>query len=210
MNYIQQLNEFDRWLEANTLPAASQLLYYRLLAISNRCGWPEWIAVDVNRLMTITGVSKNTALAARDNLASAGFINIRKGKKGSPSKIKILCKYYTENETVSCTVSCTENETVSCTHNKTKLNKTNISSVDDITKRARFIPPSVGQIKAYCDERGNKVDAQRFFDFYSAKGWMIGKNKVKDWRACVRTWENQKDKTQASYDLDTEKELIGY
>ena len=52
-----------------------------------------------------------------------------------------------------------------------------------------FVPPSVEEVDAYCRERRNSVDAEQFIDFYAAKGWMIGKNKMKDWRAAVRTWE---------------------
>lgn len=53
----------------------------------------------------------------------------------------------------------------------------------------RFTKPSVSEIRDYCDERNNGIDAQEFFDFYEAKGWMIGRSPMKDWRACVRTWE---------------------
>jgi hypothetical protein len=56
----------------------------------------------------------------------------------------------------------------------------------------RFIPPSVDDVKAYCEERGNKVDASSFIDHYAANGWMRGKSKIKDWKACVRTWETPK------------------
>ena len=55
--------------------------------------------------------------------------------------------------------------------------------------RSRFIPPTVEEVRAYCAERGNTIDAQIFVDFYDANGWMRGKNHIKDWRACVRTWE---------------------
>lgn len=54
---------------------------------------------------------------------------------------------------------------------------------------SRFTPPSLEEVKNYCKERKNEINAQNFIDFYSAKGWMIGKNKMKDWRAAVRTWE---------------------
>ena len=55
--------------------------------------------------------------------------------------------------------------------------------------RKPFIPPTVEEVGAYCTERGNNVDPQAFIDFYESKGWMIGKNKMKDWKAAVRTWE---------------------
>lgn len=56
-------------------------------------------------------------------------------------------------------------------------------------RAARFTPPTVEEVKAYCRERENNVDAERFIDFYASKGWKIGKNAMKDWRAAVRTWE---------------------
>lgn len=54
---------------------------------------------------------------------------------------------------------------------------------------SQFIPPNVIEVRAYCNERKNNVDPQRFVDFYTSKGWMVGKTKMKDWRAAVRTWE---------------------
>ena len=53
----------------------------------------------------------------------------------------------------------------------------------------RFTPPTLEEVQAYCIERQNDVDAQRFIDYYSSNGWMVGKNKMKDWKAAVRTWE---------------------
>ena len=56
----------------------------------------------------------------------------------------------------------------------------------------RFTPPSVEQVTEYCKERNNNVDPQSFVDFYTAKGWMVGKNKMRDWKAAVRTWEQNR------------------
>lgn len=58
-----------------------------------------------------------------------------------------------------------------------------------VEKEKRFSPPSVEQIGEYCAERRNGVDPGRFYDYYQSKGWMVGKVKMKDWRAAVRTWE---------------------
>lgn len=69
------------------------------------------------------------------------------------------------------------------------------STVVKGAKRSRFTPPSLDEVKAYCQERGNTVDAQRWLDYYTSNGWMVGKNHMKDWKAAVRTWErgnNQK------------------
>lgn len=59
-------------------------------------------------------------------------------------------------------------------------------------KTSRFVPPTVEEVRAYCQERRNAVDPQRFVDFYTANGWTQGRGKsIKDWRAAVRTWESR-------------------
>lgn len=58
-------------------------------------------------------------------------------------------------------------------------------------KSRAFTAPSIEEISIYCRERNNRVDPQTFFDFYESKGWMVGKNKMKDWKAAVRTWEKR-------------------
>lgn len=57
------------------------------------------------------------------------------------------------------------------------------------TKRKRFEKPSISDIKQYCMERNNNVNAEHFFDYYESNGWKVGKNSMKDWKAAVRTWE---------------------
>ena len=59
-----------------------------------------------------------------------------------------------------------------------------------------FIPPSPEEVQTYCDERNNGINGNTFCDFYQSKDWMIGKNKMKDWRAAVRTWENDRKPKQ--------------
>nr|DAT56465.1 MAG TPA: DnaD like replication protein [Caudoviricetes sp.] len=70
-----------------------------------------------------------------------------------------------------------------------KIEKEIDSSASTTTKRKRFEKPTLSEIKAYCIERGNKVDAQHFFDYYESNGWRVGKNSMKNWQAAVRTWE---------------------
>ena len=83
---------------------------------------------------------------------------------------------------------------VSC-HTEVRLGKVRLGK-DRLDKdnKGRFTPPTLEEVEEYCLERCNNVDPQSFIDFYSSKGWMIGKNKMKDWKAAVRTWErNRKD-----------------
>lgn len=53
----------------------------------------------------------------------------------------------------------------------------------------RFVPPSVDEVRDYCKERGNNIDAESFVDYYTSTGWLVGKKPMKDWKASVRTWE---------------------
>jgi hypothetical protein len=77
--------------------------------------------------------------------------------------------------------------------NKSKVNKRKEKDIYNADKphTHQFIPPSLDEVKVYCQERKNKVDAERWHDFYSSKGWMVGKNKMKDWKAAIRTWERE-------------------
>ena len=52
-----------------------------------------------------------------------------------------------------------------------------------------FVPPTVEEIRAYCQERQNSVSPEKFFSFYESKGWMVGRNKMKNWKAAIVTWE---------------------
>ena len=70
-------------------------------------------------------------------------------------------------------------------------------SKNETQKEKRFIKPTFEEITAYCKERNNSVDPQRFMDFYASNGWKVGKNPMKDWKASVRNWE--KNNNQSSY-----------
>jgi len=66
-----------------------------------------------------------------------------------------------------------------------------------LKKRTGFVKPSVEEIKEYCKERNNTVDGETFFDFYESKGWLVGKTKMKDWKAAVRNWERSENAGKA-------------
>lgn len=59
------------------------------------------------------------------------------------------------------------------------------------TRATRFTPPTVDDVAAYVSEKGYHVNAERFVSFYQQKGWMVGKNRMKDWKAAVRNWETR-------------------
>ena len=63
------------------------------------------------------------------------------------------------------------------------------NSIDKNNNNARFTRPTIEEVRSYCKERNNSVDAERFFNYYESNGWKVGRNSMKDWRACIRTWE---------------------
>lgn len=132
MTYIDYLNAFNRRVEHGHLSPTAQLLYFKLLDVFNVCGWPEWVSVDNFRLMGMVQVAKKDTLwRARDALVSGGFIEYRKGKKGTPSQFKLiqLDQCFWSVFGVECGAECgvecgVENGSQMVPHNKTKTKTT--------------------------------------------------------------------------------------
>ena len=74
------------------------------------------------------------------------------------------------------------------TNNQEPIN--NINTGEKSPKRKAFTPPTLEEVSSYCRERGNSISPERWHDYYSANGWKVGKNQMKDWKAAIRTWEN--------------------
>lgn len=136
MTYIDRLNAFNRWLESNALPGNAQLMYFKLLNVFNRAGWPESVQIDTLRLVQLTGCQKDTAYRARDRLAEAGFISFKKGSKGRPTAY-----FLSDKPTEYPTVNATENPTVSASHIKIKTEKKK--------KKKNFPPNPPGGTSSY-------------------------------------------------------------
>ena len=97
-----------------------------------------------------------------------------------------------------------------CTDN-TNINITN-TNLTDSNKKAFFKKPTLDEVKNYCILRKNNIDSQAFIDFYESKGWQIGKEIMKSWKACVRTWESREKKnpkTMSKIDMQLNEYLKG-
>lgn len=69
-----------------------------------------------------------------------------------------------------------------------------IKEFANFLKEKRSVKPTIDEVKEYCRERKNNVDPQRFFDFYEANGWRVGRNPMKNWKAAIRNWESREIK----------------
>lgn len=120
---------------------------------------------------------------------------VENGKKGGRPKTES-----NQDEPAISTNNLTEpnitdhNQTEQIKLNKTKSNETKLNEMKQTnilpkTPSKRFIKPTVEEVRAYCVERKNGINADTFVSYYESKGWLVGKSPMKDWKACVRTWE---------------------
>lgn len=90
-------------------------------------------------------------------------------------------------------------------------NNNNSITITKNRERGTFVPPTPMEVKAYCIEKGYQVNAERFCAFYESKGWMVGKNKMRSWKAAVAGWhsrEESENKPKESKYLKAIKEII--
>lgn len=142
----------------------------------------------------------------------AGKKGAEHGKKGGRPKKKNPIGVI-ENEKEKTPLGLLEKTPMPLSNETPNVNVNVNDNVNDNKKINNIIPPKLEWIKEYCKERGNKIDAETFYDFYESKNWFVGKTKMKDWQACVRTWEkNRNDKSdgmqRTKYDFNELQKMI--
>ena len=172
-----------------SLPPNAKLLYGEITALCNVEGYC-WASnkyfADLYGVSTVSISKWINALANRGYISSQ--IIYKEGTKEIDKRyITIIYDPIKENFNTSIKEKLKDNNT---SFNNT-FNNTNeyIEIKDKPPTRTRFIPPKREEVQAYCQERQNDVDVERFVDYYTSNGWMVGKNRMKDWKAAVRTWE---------------------
>ena len=109
------------------------------------------------------------------------------GKKGGRPKTQ-------QNPNEPTETQINPNEPTETLKEKKRKEKENNEKKSPSEIYRRFTPPTIQEVMDYCKERGNNVDPERFVDFYSSKGWKVGNQPMKDWKAAVRTWEKSEKK----------------
>jgi len=165
----------------------AKLLYAEITALCNMNGKCTASTEYFCRLYEVSKVSVQKWLK---NLEDNN--HIRRVNKYKPHSKQIECRVIT-------LVNIPSKEKLT---DNTNINITNTNLTDSNTKGS-FVKPTIIYIKEYCKERKNNVDAETFFDFYESKDWLIGKNKMKDWKACVRTWEKSRNNKNNTNDRTT-------
>jgi len=188
-NYTQIPNEiFDDYMDKLTGAELKVLLKI----CRNTFGWQKEIdKISISQIEKSTGLGKTIIISAVKKLEKLDLIEAyREDKKSTSYMIKVdvvqkVNKGCSESEQEGHK-SCSESE-----HTKEILKET-------IKRKGKNIPPSIQEIQEYLQEKNIKsFTADTFFNFYESKGWHVGKNKMTDWRAAVRTWAS-KDKPAES------------
>lgn len=171
MSYIDFLNAFERFCETHTLLPSSILLYYKLLCVANRCGWPDWFGIDNDRLMFALQTRDNKKLMrARKQLLDCKIIAYQRGRKGVPGRYHLCDDFY------SAPVYA-PTKTPDILRQRQK-------------QRPECAPPSLEQVMDFCAQFAKDVDANRFFHYYAARGWRVAGAPMQDWQAAVKSWSS--------------------
>ena len=133
MNYIAELNAFERALETVRLPGNAQLLWYKLMCLANKSNWAEWIEVDNGRLAGMLGIHRNSVISARDKLVERNFISYQRGKGRGIGRYKIHSLMRKSNASTndlmhknsasSCASTCASNCASNCAEEQKKEKK---------------------------------------------------------------------------------------
>lgn len=188
--------EWEWYSDVNT----SRLFLHCLLKANWKAGRWHGINIEPGQFPTsLQSLADETCLTVRqvrvalDHLKMTGEVSVKRHSKCSVITINNWDGYQGSDKqnvtqmTAKRQTECHDDGTKTTTLKEYKEDK-NINN-----NNIKFVPPTVDEVRAYCLERKNNVDPESFVSFYESKGWMIGKNKMKDWKAAVRTWE-QKEK----------------
>lgn len=163
------------------------LLYGLVWAFSNERGfcWASNAAL-AERLH----VSKSRLSHLVSELRRHGFVRLQTDPE---TGVRHICPVAKNNEGIAnfSYTHCRKQQDPSLNSATGEYKQIINKSTDTPATRKRFQPPSVSEVADYCRERGNTINAEQFVDFYEARGWKLGRQTMRDWKAAVRTWERR-------------------
>lgn len=208
MRFIKLYEKITEWEWYDDTPTFRVFTHLLLTANWKDTNWHGIKIKRGQRVISFRGLAKETGLTERqvrtaiEHLKSTHELTQVSTHHYTTVTIENYEKYQgelnttdTPTDTPTDTAPTSDIEYIELIEDKEK-NTTYSKRKTDLPLRKQ-IPPTVEMVRAYCLERGNNVDAEKFCDFYESKNWFVGKNKMKDWQAAVRTWEKQDGKSDA-------------
>ena len=158
---------------------------------------------SIEKLSINTGLSVRSVRTCLDRLKKSGEIDVQTTNKGTKIIVNKWdfyqglddeCDMPADTSTDTPTDKRPTNDRQTADKQTTTLiedkNIRRVEVVEVVDKNnKKFVRPSIEEVADYCYERGGLVDPQAWYDYYESNGWKVGKNSMKDWKACVRTWE---------------------
>lgn len=194
MNYIELINLFWQVRRKVRLSSSEADLYYFLMQESNARQWENPFECTNGIICATIGFSEKTMIDARNRLKEKGLIDFEAGQRRLRSPVYTLLYNPKGSKPASKKKTKRVGKGVSATSGKNGA-------------KSAFVVPTFEEVRAYCTQRGGRVDARKFVDFYTAKDWMIGRNKMKNWQAAVRTWEKSEAYMQPVAECKQQKNL---
>jgi len=188
--FAKKVIESGRFLR---MPPTSRLLYYDLGMAADDDG-----IVEAYSVIKMDGCTEDDLRV----LVAKGFVRIL-----NEDLVSIITDWKTNNTIQkdryhpSIYASLVSNLDTECIQPVSNLEteikvKDKIKIKDNKERTKRFVPPTLEEVESYCKERNNGVNPRRWYDHYQAVGWKVGRNPMKDWKAAVRKWEEDKPKKE--------------
>ena len=197
-NYVH----IEGWMRTDFNLKGNELLTYAVVYGFTQDGL-HWFSGSRQYIADWAGCSKATISRALASLTEAGLLVKRTRNENGMTFNDFRAVPPTQFDDGGCTQNEQGGVLKMSTH--TIERDTNKETIDIQGKRKRFIPPTVEEVRAYCQARNNSINPQHFVDYYTANGWMVGRSKMKDWQATVRTWESREKKQPFQQKQDTRK-----
>lgn len=188
MNYIKQLNAFYKIVPIKQISPNAKNLYETLMYINSSCYWKSDFTVANLYLMTLTGLNKQAIYRARNELIQKELIEFKKGINQNEAGRYTIVEFVTADDTAYVTADDTPNDTPNDTADDT-INKQNKTKQKRKNIKKEFVPPTFEEIERYVLEKKLKVNAKKFYDYFTEGDWIDSKgNRVKNWKQKILTW----------------------
>jgi hypothetical protein len=194
----RKILDWEWWSDVNT----SRVFFYLILIASWRD--TRWKGQEVKRgtvitslasLVAGTNLTPNEVRTAIKHLLSTGEITKQSTNRNTLIYIVNYDYYQTFSQTDDKPLtneSQTINKPLTTSEEDNKDKESKKVNNNTLGGARKFVRPSVEEVQEYCNSRNNGIDGSEFVDFYESKGWKIGKDSMKDWKAAVRTWERKR------------------
>jgi len=205
IKFHRSILNWEWWHDINVF----RLFTYLLLKANHKA--KSWRGINIKRGQLITSLpslEKQTGLSVQQirtalmKLKSTGELTEQSTNKYRLITLVNYCEYQgtdkdsNRQKNIQDNRQSTGNQQASNRLATANKNDKNIKN-ERIKTNTAFAKPTIQEIKDYCEERKNNIDAETFFNHYETANWFRGKTKIKKWKACVRTWEN-KDKKEST------------